>query len=170
MSCASFRLGRLSSLRGASATKQSRQHTGASLVRNRVSQRSAALLFCFGVGTAGPFSVSPYGEWSAGKRLEACEASHGAILGVRVPPLAVAARRQDGIASSVRRRALGNPVRVRAGRKGEEAPPGAPPRRQACAACGGNHSGRCRTAAPARTSRRVMSGVRGLQRNVGRKA
>ena len=53
----------------------------------------------------------------------------GLILGLRVPPLAVAARQKDGIASSVRRRALGNPVRVRTGRKGEEAPPGAPSQR-----------------------------------------
>src|SRR4051794_8839358 len=53
----------------------------------------------------------------------------GLILGLRGPPLAVAARQKDGIASSVPRRALGNPVRVRTGRKGEEAPPGAPPQR-----------------------------------------
>jgi len=87
-----------------------------------------------------PLFLFPKGEWSAGKRLRACETPVGRILGVRVPaPGRSRAPRRDGIASSVPRRASGNPVRVRTGRKGREAPPGAPPRRQASAACGGNN-------------------------------
>src|ERR1041385_8499696 len=70
----------------------------------------------------------PKREWSAGRRLRVCETPWGLILGLRVPPPGRSrAPRRDGIASSVPRRALGNPVRVRTGRKGEEAPPGAPP-------------------------------------------
>jgi len=35
---------------------------------NGASQRSAALLFHLGVGTAGPFFLLPKREWSAGRR------------------------------------------------------------------------------------------------------
>src|SRR5205085_4638638 len=83
-------------------------------------------VICLGVGTAGPFSF-PRGDGAPGDAWGFARPPVGLILGLRSPPLAVAARQKDGIASSVRRRALGNPVRVRTGRKGEEAPPGAPP-------------------------------------------
>jgi hypothetical protein len=92
-----------------------------------VSQRSAAHSSRCG-HTLLPFSLA----------LRGGNGAPGGAGGLRVPlwgqpwdcesrPRAEAARQKDGIASSVRRRALRSPVRVRTERGLEEAPPGAPP-------------------------------------------
>ncbi len=119
---------------------------GAFPFRAADSQRCAARSYSSGVGRTrvSRFSFSPEMGMERREAPGVCEAPRGQPWDCESRPRPKPARREDGIASSVRRRALRSPIRVRTGPVLEEAPPGAPPRpslsdRRSCARLASRH-------------------------------